>query len=540
MAQQIVAIDVHTQGARLARVEASLRRARLGEVTYVPFAADADAAERIAAIEAALGGGAESIVLGIDAQHTSTRLLHFPFTDPRKLSAAVEFEIEGQIPYPLAQVALAYTVAERPVKGAGADVLAAVVPRSALTEQLGLFTAAGLEPRAMVLPAVGLAEYLALEPQRLQGICYIGEQQTHLAIGRGKLAYARTLRFGQQDLEPPLAPDAALPPLAETIAPLVAGLLATFVALPASCMPERLFLTGSAPHLPELATLLTERLNLEVACLDVAAASQRLLPETMGSPAPGPAAGAGDAIALGMALAMFRHGHDVPLNLRRGPLAYRGDFQVLRDQLPRLGIGLLAVLAAAVFSAGVRFSTLRDQENKLSQGFCEATLRIVGRPICDPTAALATLRATPGAQSTPIPSYSASALLDMVSKSIPPELDVVFDELELRVDNGSSSMPERLTGKGEAASFDVAEQLLAALKRDACVQEAELGKQQRTQSGRVSFGVVIKVACPTGVQPGSKLQSMSAMVAAAGGAAAPGAGGSGPGTSPGSHEGPPP
>jgi hypothetical protein len=90
----------------------------------------------------------------------------------------------------------------------------------------------------------------------------------------------------------------------------------------------------------------------------------------------------------------------------------------------------------------------------------------------------------------------------MMSRGIGPEIDVSFEDLELRVD-GRAGEPDRITGKGEAASFESTEQISQSLKRDPCVQEVEIGKQRKTRDGgRVEFNLSIKVACPPGSVPG--------------------------------------
>lgn len=91
----------------------------------------------------------------------------------------------------------------------------------------------------------------------------------------------------------------------------------------------------------------------------------------------------------------------------------------------------------------------------------------------------------------------------MLSKRLPPSLDVHFDELDVRVDS-VPGQPDRATGRGEAATFESIEQLIALLKSDPCVQDAEVSKQRKTQNaGRVEFGLTVKVNCPVGVRPGA-------------------------------------
>jgi hypothetical protein len=216
-------------------------------------------------------------------------------------------------------------------------------------------------------------------------------------------------------------------------------------------------------------------------------------------------------LALGMALAVARHGRNAALNFRRGEFAYQGDLQLYRGQVTRVAVGLSAVILLGIGGAIVRYSMISAEESRLNAAFCEATKRIVGREICDPTAALATLRAAPGAgDGVVIPPYSAAALLEMMSKSIGPEIDATFEELELRVD-GRAGEPDKVSGKGEAASFDSTEQIVATLKRDPCVQDAEVSKQKKTRDGgRVEFSINVKVACAAGVRPGQGPQVASA------------------------------
>ena len=162
----------------------------------------------------------------------------------------------------------------------------------------------------------------------------------------------------------------------------------------------------------------------------------------------------------------------------------------------------------------VRYSILSAEERRIDAGFCAATKKIMGREICDPTAALATMRQTPGAgEGVVIPAYSAAALLEMMSKTITPDIDVSFEDIELRVD-GRAGEADHITGKGEAASFESTEQVSQSLKRDPCVQDVEVGKQRKTRDGgRVEFSLAIKVNCPAGTLPGHAGENQEARAA---------------------------
>ena len=528
MAQHIVAIDVSATGARVAVIEASLRRASLLMLKTIPLPEGLAPADAWPLISEQLPKPLDSVVVGLDPRTTSARELVFPFGDLRKAETAVDFELEGQIPYPMEEVAVTSFVSQR--TPAETRILAAITPKAPLIAYLTSLSAAGLEPRAAVLPAAALSEFLPVGSPDNVALISLGASHSHVAMGRNGLRFVRTLRAGGDDIDRVLAKrfnvslddargakesegrilnakaggsdheKSISNALEEGLRPLLMGLIATFKSVNATDAPQRLLLTGGLSRLMGLPEYLADKLGMEVQLLDLGAATQVL---------PGEAArGPEYAVALAMAIALWRHGRDTPLNFRRGDFAYHGDIQLYRGQLTRIASGLVAVFLLAIFASVVRYSVLRADERQLDQGFCAATQRIVGREICDPTAALATLRQAPGAEGATIPSFSAAALLEMMSKAVTTDVDVQFDEIDLRVE-GNSGQAERLSGKGEAASFESTEQLVAMLKRDACVQDAEVSKLRKTRnSGRVEFALLIKVACPIGVQPGTKLQAL--------------------------------
>ncbi len=530
MAQQIIAVDVSPRALRVVRLETSLRSAAVASVETIPMG-DQERAQALRALRDKLPEHVDSIVVSVDERAASTRALRFPFGDLRKVEAAVDFELEGQVPYDLDDTARTWHVTAR--SGNSTEVLAALTPKKALLERLTELSAVDLEPRAVLLAASGLVE-LVPQSQDPVAIVSLGDTATHVAVARAGLRMARTLRAGGADvdraiakaynLDLPTARDAkeregrvlvaAAAASAEErkisdtvvagLGPLVTGLATTFKSLAAADAPQRLYLTGGLSRLPGIAEYLAARLSLPVELLDLATAI------------PAPAQGPGRplskpvvvppeaALALGMALAVLRHGRGTALNFRRGEFAYQGDLQLYRGQVMRIAVGLSAVILLAIAGAVVRYSMISAEETRLNAAFCDATKKIVGREICDPTAALATLRSAPGSgDGVVIPPYSAAALLEMMSKSIDPSVDVAFEELELRVD-GRAGEPDRVTGKGEAASFDATEQIVSNLKRDPCVQEAEVSKQKKTRDGgRVEFNIMVKVACPAGVRPGA-------------------------------------
>jgi hypothetical protein len=204
------------------------------------------------------------------------------------------------------------------------------------------------------------------------------------------------------------------------------------------------------------------------------------------------------------------------MNFRHGDFAYQGDLQLYRGPLTHFMIGSAIVLLLALGSMMTRYVLVNGQEEALNKEFCLATEKIVGRQICDPTAALATLRQPAGAgDGVVIPEFSSARMFEAFSKTITPETDVSFSELEFRLPSRGGEA-EKITGKGEAANFETTEQVVAALKKDPCVEEAEVSRQRRTKnSGRVEFNLAVNMKCPPGVLPGT--QSTVANLGAKGG-----------------------
>ena len=538
MSQRIAAIELSGDNAHAVVVEATLRKQLLENAVSVTRKEEETDEAMLARLQEKLGGHFDSIAVACDASRVSARLLDFPFGDLRKIDAAVGFELEGQIPYALEDVALSYLITER--GAARSEVLASIMPRNCLERRLELFKSAGLEPRVVASPAGALMELLPAERTERAAILSAGESESHLAFATGDtLRSARTLRFGTGKLEQTIAKalgiaveDAASywrriglgegdgmiatgdvvriqHAVKAALKGLVAPMFTTLKALPEAVLPETIYVTGELAALDGVCEFLSEALEVDVQPLNLKAAledfeEESKVPEASYAP------------ALGLVLALMRRSSAMPMNFRHGEFAYQGDLQLYRGPLIHLMVGCAIVLCLALGSMMTRYVLVSGQEEALNNEFCLATEKIVGRQICDPTAALATLRQPAGAgDGVVIPEFSAARMFDAFSKNISADIDVSFSELELRLPSRGGES-EKISGKGEAANFETTEQVVAALKKDPCVEQAEVSRQRRTKnSGRVEFNLTVTMKCPPGVMPGT--QSTVADLGAKGG-----------------------
>ena len=528
MPQIAVSIVLSDRAAHIAVTEARFRHARLAAVDTVSFVAEASMEQRWQEVRERLPARIDSLAINLDAAAVSSRRLTFPFGDMRKVESALAYELEGQIPFNIEDVAVSWFPITRGPRQT--DLVAALAPREAVTERIATLAAGQLEPRIVAHPAAGLAELVAEPGDDMVAILSLGSRASHLAVVGRRPHYVRTLRTGGDDIDNALAqtlrvslPEARRIKESEAaivsdegasedaraisdavcagLAPLVAAMGATLRTLDPEELPTRMLLTGGTSRLRGLVDYLSRVFAMPVMLLDIKGslgemeAPERLAPE--------------DALVVGLALGQLRHGHNALLNFRRGDLAYEGDIQLYRGQLTRIAVGLAAVILLAITTSSVRYMVMSSEEQRLNEGFCQATEKIVGRCIADPTAALSIMRQSPGATQggVAIPSYSAATLYEMLSRVLGTDVDVSFDELDFHLELGSGGT-DRITGKGDAASFDTTEKVVSDLKKDACVSEAEVSKQRKKRdSTRVEFSLQVKVSCPPGVLPGESAPS---------------------------------
>ncbi|MBC7793209.1 MAG: hypothetical protein H7Z43_05850, partial [Clostridia bacterium] len=397
MGQKTVAIDVSRAAVRIVALEATFRKAMVTMVTTVPIPPMTAKADVWSLVRDYVPQDADNIVVSSDARASSTRWLQFPFVDPRKVDAAVEFELEGVVPYELEKTGLAWHIG-RAADGK-TDVIAAMQSKETVRELIGTMAAVGLEPRLVVLPAAALSE-LVPDAAEATAVIAVGETTTHFAILRRGLIFARTLRVGLSGGE------------LTNLPALIREIGTTLHTLNPDAQPQSVLVTGGASRIIGLTAALEDRLGVPVTLLDIAVG---MAPVELGEHGIGPEY----AIAAGLAVATLRRGRHVPLNFRRGDLAYHGDLQVYRGEIVRIAVGLGAVLMFAMIGAIVQYTMVSAEDRQLNQGFCDASKKIIGREVCDPNAVMAIMRQSPGAgDGIIVPTYSASSLLAMMSQSL--------------------------------------------------------------------------------------------------------------------------
>jgi general secretion pathway protein L len=530
MAQRILGLDLGARSVKAVLLEGTFRGFAVAAATRVPLgAADAEAppgARHAAAVRALLEDRTFSFdvaVVAFPGAGVSSNVVTLPFADPRRIEQTIGFEVEGQIPFDLADVAWDWQPLG--VRDGKTDLLVAVVRKEELAALVAALADVGVDPRA-VLPAgpayaslfaAGALSAASREegtPAGAEVLVDLGHERTSVAVvGAGACEAARTFAFGTAHLARALARElgvteaegdllvaaaaggAPLPPeldaraadprageaLRRAIVPLVREVRATVRAWRARVGArrlDRLVLAGEAARLPALAEALAPECEGPVAPLELA-----------GPAAAGIAPADAPAFALALALAVrAQQGSRAPrLNLRRGELAFTRDFEHLKGRIGRLAAYAGLVLLLGFASAGVKAFALARQEAALDRALCDAQQKIIGRcyPNFEEAQAVLRGRGTPGAT---LPRVSAVDLFAELAERTPPDVPLRFERIEVTKDKlhlqGTTDAPENV------------DRIVAALKGSRCFGDARSGgARRRGTEGKFEFSIDAALTC---------------------------------------------
>src|SRR5512138_2070543 len=108
MAQRILGLDLGASAVKAVLVEGTFRGWEVLDTARAPLPDGLPGPERYAAAVRALlearGWAHDTAVVAYPGTGGSTSVITLPFTDPRRIEQTIGFEVEGQIPFDLADV----------------------------------------------------------------------------------------------------------------------------------------------------------------------------------------------------------------------------------------------------------------------------------------------------------------------------------------------------------------------------------------------------------------------------------------------------
>ena len=461
------------------------------------------------------GLSAENVVTALPGDRISARRLEFPFRERRKLAQAVPFEVEGDLPFDLDEFVVDWDI----VGGdhARAEVIAALAPRSAVSDQLQTLRAAGCEPH--VLEAEGLvlgnlATVFDLPGARL--LVDLGHRRSSFCLLLdGRAVAARTVALGGATLTEGLAKDRGLSPedaertkcedgllgpgtlvrspeagavldrIAREIVRTLASLEPVLVQHGSDAVRE-LTLFGGTSQAEHIDEYLAERTGISAARLGL---------PTLGPSAGLAAGGAPTLFAPAIALALRGTAQArTRMNFRREEFAVRLDLGRYRRDFGWTGLLAAVTVLLAIVSFGVNTVLESRRASAIEAEIAHLYSEAIPGPV--PASAVAGLReavraANDRAEFLGVYRGNLSALdvLTEISKRVPPDLDIVFEELS--IDRQTVRM------RVYAKSFEAADRLGAELAKFAPFAQARIGaiETDRKRGGK-RFNVTISLAPP--------------------------------------------
>lgn len=490
---------------------APIAEAGLDAATTAPpaFSPEVAAALRDWAAGATLAGA--RVVCAIPGERVARRRMRLPFRDRRRIAQAVPFEVESETPFELEDVFVDWELVGG---GAGAaEIVATVTPRREVALRLMALRECGIAPRVLEVEGLvlaNLAEWIPLPGTRL--LIDVGHRKTTLCLTiDGAPRFARTLPLGGAHLTEAIARERGLSLDEAERSKVREGVLEVAGAAGAMRVLERLardllrtiggldavvggasdkaidglVLIGGGARLPRLDQFLAERTGIPTARLSVA---------------PGPPAGAllagGDPLRFAPALALALRGTmkaRTQTNLLRDEFAPRRDLGRFGRQLRgSAGWAALAValsIAVGINSIVVESSRARRLEAELAQIWQQAA---PGRPVpANVSRALQDTLQQAQQRADLLGIYggslSALDLLGEISRLVPPDLAVIFEELSI---DG-----QVVRVRGHTDSFAAVDQLKASLSGFPSFGDIRVSEVQADAArGGNNFSITISLA----------------------------------------------
>lgn len=517
---RVVGLDLGSHTVKAVLFETTMRGHVVKEFHTQPRAQEGEKLETLKSAVQALFTAhpmmADQVVVALPGALLATHTFQMPFTDAKRLEAALPFEVESQLPFDLDDAVYDYQLTGQ--KDKKSDLLVGVIRKNELNALMAALSDAKIEPRIVTHPAVAYQSFFLAAPGVFGAndgssvaIVDIGHERTCIAIGKPGVGieFARTFQGGGKDLTRALAAEfnTALPDAEQW--KLQHAALGSQVVGPDAERAAGAFIRGLQPIIREIRATLkgfTGRTKSSVSTIYLVGGTAKLLgideqlsrdlgmtvkllplpPEAATIDTPEhPLAGQPYALALRGSLS----GAKAPrFNYRRGDFAFKGDFDYVKDKVGRLaGFGLILLLLF-IASGFVRNSLLNRREKQVTQMLCDVTMRVLGKCETDFNIAVSLLegKASPAAA---VPKYSAANLLAELTAKVPNDTPVTFDRIVIDLD--------RITLQGQTDSSKQIDRITSALKTYKCFREVKEGKVEKSKDGQhVNFRLDIQVECP--------------------------------------------
>lgn len=209
--RSVLGLDIGSQSLKAVELLISPRSLVPGQFRIHPrLDTETPVAEHIQRFVAMHQLPTNQVACALPARQLSTRRLEFPFSDARRLSQAIPFEIEAETPFDLDEIFVDWNILDG--DRGHASVSASLVKRSHVADTLDLLQSSGCDPHVLEaggLVLANLAPIFELTGNHL--IADIGhEKTTFCAIQNGKPILSRSIPVGGRAMTEAIASERGL------------------------------------------------------------------------------------------------------------------------------------------------------------------------------------------------------------------------------------------------------------------------------------------------------------------------------------------
>lgn len=509
--KNVLGLDLGSHSLKAVELQQGLRSLEAVHVNAVPREDEAHSlASQVERLVQVHRLQTEHVVSALRSDRLSLRRLTFPFSERRRVAQAVPFELEDQVPFELEDMVLDWEIAQR--ERNRVEIVAALAPRDEVARLVALLHEAHCDARTLEAEGLVLANLTAafdLPGSRL--LVDLGHEKTTLcALRSGTAVAARGVGVAGRAFTEAIAQERALGledaerykhehglaepgigtpfPRADALLERLASEILRFANSLEPVLPggvEELTLLGGSAQLEHIDRWLAERTGIPAARLGLPREETGVGFAAAGSP-----------LVFAPALALALRGTPratTRLNLRQDDFGRRIDFSRYRREFGTTGVlgAVVAGLALVSFTTGAVLESRRASqvESRIEALYGEA---FPGRPVpSNPVAAMreAVRQAEDRAEYLGVYRGNLSALdvLTEISRRVPADLDVVFEELSI----DKQTVRIRVLAK----SFEAADRLGAELSKFGPFDQARIGAiETDKRTGSKKFNVTISLA----------------------------------------------
>lgn len=463
---------------------------------------------------------ADLVIMALPGDLASIRYLSFPFSDPRKISPVVGYELEGQIPMEIDEMVYDHLILPAHSGSSGerqTRVMVAAAQKERVSRMLQSTQSIGVNPQVITVPGLSYG-YLAQDQESsetLMLVLDVGHRQTQLCLLRGgRPVFVRTLSRGGYHITQALTASHGISfSEAEQLKHMHAFLTesAEIMAEPVQRIVSsvrqamRPWNIGLRQSLAAARTDLGQEIDRVVMCgggsqlkgLDRHVAGLLGLPLASVKNVPFELTDGRGPQAVEV-LGLCRLGADRrkdSVNLRQGELAAELSRSIFKEKALTFTAALVIALGLLVVNGWVKLRVLRKEQAMLDRELERQTERVLAKSIADPETALRRIKALRkkiGSGVLPVPKASAFAVLSEISRKAPPNKQITLDVKKLDIKS------RKVVLKGTTASAGEVEKLANVLKEIKCFEKVEPGvttEVGRDEEKKSEFTITIESNC---------------------------------------------